>query len=499
MKMKAISVAVAASVAAGGAALSQADHMYLNHEGLGEVLLFPFYDAENGNATNFHIVNTTDRVKAVKIRFLEYKNSQEVLDFNLYLSAEDHFAFGVIMDPNGAGGAIITSDNSCTVPALGSPNNGFDGTTTENADGSITRIQPFTTFDFVNSKDADQDPARTLRGHVEVIEMGNVNNTGGVLTGEAYATYATHGPTGVPSNCGALATAWATNSWNHTGGAIDAPDGGLYGIAYHISVEDAAAWGFEADAVDNWADLAQQPWFYHSNPGSLQPSIVEGQNFAARPTDGGIIYSGWTEPRDTISSLFMHNSIANDVMINPAIGGQTDWVTTFPTKRYYVDVGTVGAAAPIAPFDDEYQGNIGAPTFAEDRACEVVALETWDREEAFIAPDNGFSPSPGAVAQVVCDEQNTTAWGPAGTTSALNVERDLFNLGFSWDEGWARWTFEEATQELCEFGGCFIGLPLQGFAAYAYANGSMGSVLMNYGHVSDHKTTVMTSGFFSGE
>ena len=60
--------------------------MYSNPEGTGEVLLFPFYDAENGNATNMHIVNTTEKVKAVKVRFLEYKASYEVLDFNLYLS-----------------------------------------------------------------------------------------------------------------------------------------------------------------------------------------------------------------------------------------------------------------------------------------------------------------------------------------------------------------------------------------------------------------------------
>lgn len=491
MKMKAISVAVAASVAAGGAVLAQADHMYLNDEGLGEVLLFPFYDAENGNATNFHIVNTTDEVKAVKVRFLEYKNSQEVLDFNLYLSAEDHFAFGVIMDPNGTGGAIITSDNSCTVPALGSPNNGFDGTTTENADGSITRIQPFTTFDFINRDDVDQDPERTLRGHVEIIEMGSVNNMGAADAGLAYAAYATHGPTGVPLSCGALATAWATDSW--VDDAVNTPSGGLYGIGYHISVEDAAAWGFEADAIDNWADpLAGDS--YHSNPGDLFPSIVDGQLEAANYTSDGVIYTFYPNGRDSISSLFMHDTIANDVMINPAIGGETDWVTTFPTKRYYVDVLT-NALAPEAPFDDPYVGNSGAPNFVELRSCEVVGIETWDREEAFIAPDNGFSPSPGAVAQVVCDEQNTTAWGPAGTPSALNVERDLFNLGFSWDEGWARWSFTADTMQLCNTGQeCYLGLPVTGFAAYAYANGSMGGTLMNYGHVSDHKTTTATSG-----
>jgi hypothetical protein len=90
--------------------------------------------------------------KAVKVRFVEYKNSDEVLDFNLYLSANDHFAFGVIKDPAGTGAAIITQDNSCTVPALGSPNPPLNGTATTNADGSITRVQPFTNYLYATAK-----------------------------------------------------------------------------------------------------------------------------------------------------------------------------------------------------------------------------------------------------------------------------------------------------------------------------------------------------------
>ena len=151
MKKNALSLAVATSVAALTMAAAHAQtEMYLNHEGTGEVLLFPFYDAENGNATNFHVVNTTADVKVVKVRFLEYKASYEVLDFNLFLSPEDHFAFGVVMSKDGTGGSIITSDNSCTVPALGQPNGGIDGDTVVQPDGTVIRQQPFVNFEFLN-------------------------------------------------------------------------------------------------------------------------------------------------------------------------------------------------------------------------------------------------------------------------------------------------------------------------------------------------------------
>ena len=55
MKKNVISLAVAATVASGSAVAG----MYVSPEKHGEVLMFPFYNADNGNATNMHIVNTT--------------------------------------------------------------------------------------------------------------------------------------------------------------------------------------------------------------------------------------------------------------------------------------------------------------------------------------------------------------------------------------------------------------------------------------------------------
>jgi len=97
MKKNILSLAVASSVA--GLAVSAQAAMYLNPEGTGEVLLFPYYNAQNGNQTSMSIVNTNPEAKAVKVRFMEYVNSQEVLDFNLYMSAGDHFSFTIFQDP----------------------------------------------------------------------------------------------------------------------------------------------------------------------------------------------------------------------------------------------------------------------------------------------------------------------------------------------------------------------------------------------------------------
>ena len=115
MKKKALSLAVSAAAAVTMTSAHAA--IYVNERGTGEALIYPYFSAENGNATNVNLVNTTGAHKAVKVRILEGENSQEVLDFNLYLSPEDHFSFAISADEDG-GGRLNTGDNSCTVPKI---------------------------------------------------------------------------------------------------------------------------------------------------------------------------------------------------------------------------------------------------------------------------------------------------------------------------------------------------------------------------------------------
>ena len=102
-----------------------ADAVYVNADGLGQVLIYPYYTARTKTTTAFgatqfntliSIVNSTNSAKSVKVRFLESLDSQEVLDFNLYLSAKDVWTTGVIPTTDGAG--IVTADVSCTQPVV---------------------------------------------------------------------------------------------------------------------------------------------------------------------------------------------------------------------------------------------------------------------------------------------------------------------------------------------------------------------------------------------
>ncbi|MES2932272.1 MAG: hypothetical protein V4805_02125 [Pseudomonadota bacterium] len=80
-KRKSFYAAVVAALGAMGA-MDTASAVNVNSNGLGQVLIYPYYSVRGGMDTYVSVVNTTASAKAVKVRFTEGKNSREVLDFN---------------------------------------------------------------------------------------------------------------------------------------------------------------------------------------------------------------------------------------------------------------------------------------------------------------------------------------------------------------------------------------------------------------------------------
>jgi hypothetical protein len=156
-KRKSLYAALAGVSALGVTGAAQA--VNLNPDGLGQVLIYPYYTTRadaGGNAYTslLSVVNTTSSAKAVKVRFLEGKNSREVLDFNLFLSKHDVWTAAIL--PSTTGGALVgTLDKSCTLPPI--PAGG----------------QNFVNFAYTggNSDKGGTSLDRTKEGYVEIIEM----------------------------------------------------------------------------------------------------------------------------------------------------------------------------------------------------------------------------------------------------------------------------------------------------------------------------------------
>ena len=507
MKKSKMRVAVASALLVGGPAAF--GDMHVNSQGTGEALIYPFYSAANENDTFVHIVNTTEYTKAVKVRFIEAQNSQEVLDFNLYLSPNDEWAGAITKNPNGTGAVIRTVDNSCTVPELGTAGGAnvgqLAGTKTVLPNGKILRDQPFVDFKYRVGIDTDKTLARTTEGYVEIIEMGQLDPEFG------FGADAVHDANGVPADCAELVKAWSVTKGVQGAWLVDPQTellptwmgGGLYGYGVLINVNKGTAVGVDSVAIENFSDQITN---LHFQPGFEQPSLADAQPFVTIFDGSNANDYEMENGEHAVSSLFMTTDVMNDYVLDEEINALTDWVITMPTKRFYVNPGDAKPTAPPAkvPFNKRWNGT---------NACEPVAISQWDREEAFVPPPSDgpvFSPQPPGVESDdfnLCTEVSVISFG--GEDSAINASSKI-QYGFTPDyaNGWAKINFlpeslndpealQPGARELESLDGdVFNGLPVVGFAAFVYQNGTLegGSVLSNYAAASVHKTaTEVTS------
>ena len=432
-----------------------ASAVHVNPDGLGQVLIYPYYTVQNQGLNTFtsllSVVNSTSSVKAVKVRFLEGKNSKEVLDFNLYLSARDVWVAGIVRTTDGAG--IYTPDKSCTTPTVSS---------------DPTNPSLFVNFAYVGDSGGD-GLDRTREGYVEIIEMGNV--TGTTAVGVTHVN-------GVPP-CTGLSDSVAQ-------GTTVLGNGGLFGGMTLINVlsgEDVTA---DAVALEAFRTTGSPIWFA---PGVTLPDLT-----LANPPQTEI-FNGTTATTytflagiDAVSAALMHNTWMNEYVLDTATKSGTDWVVTFPTKRFYVN-GT--SASP--PFQRPFTGGT---------ACDDISVTTWDREERSITVTTGFSPPQPQSPLSLCYEANVVTFKGSNVLGSANV-KDLVaaTLPVNAQNGWALFDFTSSlsgavgAHQLVSVApvATFHGLPVIGFSAQTFVNGVLAvgvlNVQSNYGGNFVHKTT----------
>ena len=105
---KLLSSAMAVALASGIGFSGSASAIHLAEDGVGQVLLAPYYTVMNGYSTEVAIVNTrTDVAVKAKVVLRSRAQSTEVLDFICYLSPADVCRFTIKTDASGQ--AIVTS------------------------------------------------------------------------------------------------------------------------------------------------------------------------------------------------------------------------------------------------------------------------------------------------------------------------------------------------------------------------------------------------------
>lgn len=330
-------LAAALSTALSTAAAQPA--MHLSTTGTGQVLIYPYFTTHGGLTTVFTIANTTADVKAIRVRLLEGVNSRPVQQLNLYLSPFATFSAAVAAGgDDGQPARLLTGDPSCTVPPV--PAAGFAFTTTAftgpNQDWDSAGTPP-------ERAALLGSPLRTRDGHIEVIEMGVVRaNT-------ALANAATVSrSSGRPLNCSILQATWSPGGiWtSNPSSSIDMPGGGLRGEAALVEATTGLIYGYSATGIEQFYTDASAPAALHSAPTSAAPDLRSARStpdevrvaLPRDPANNARIETFQTSvpSPDPVTLLLMASGVTSEFSLDPALGSETEWVFTMPTRRWYV-------------------------------------------------------------------------------------------------------------------------------------------------------------------
>ncbi len=506
-------------IAATTPATPAANALTLNPNGVGHMLVVPYFTTQGAKQTLINLVNTdTTNGKAVKIRYRGASNSDDIFDITVYLSPGD--VWTATVTANGNVSRFLTSDTSCTIP--------FKATLATATGGN-----------FPTGRVRNGDPLQTREGYVEILNTADVPptrvaNGGTAATANALFTATKHGAFAAPS-CDATVlnaqrqdlNATAASGNNVINRGYTAPTGGLManwtivdlsknststGSAIAIRATNAGAnaagnivWFPQTtDAVADADPFTADPLL---TTGTFKTTNTTGVAFIGATNqdfpDLSTPYTGAVDPEVQASNVTAALAVSNIVNEYITDGNfSTDWVLSMPTRRYSVaaNYAATGAAAVVfnpslrtnsnrtSAAGNDVRGAAAAPgnavtslgtnfgyftsgntswNAASNQICVTPGqIRTFDREEN---EANVFSVSPGNALSF-CGETNVITFN--GKTSVLGAALAVSNVttldpvdATKWTTGW---------MSLATPGGTNAGLPVVGFAAVAYSGNNLG-------------------------
>jgi len=467
-------------------AASAASAVALNPRGIGQVLIYPYYTVNRGQDTLFTLVNTADTAKVARVRFLEGYNGRTVFATYVFLSAHDVWTAAITQVADGGGAKIATADASCTFPAMPTHMALFTGDdfTSSNADTGSTSI------------------TRTREGSIEVIEAADI------VPGSAAEAAITHLQNGTPGG-GIPACSFASGSGAQPVDLdeLAPPTGGLYGSASIVNVSQGTLFAYGATALAGFTDELPVDDLTDSNQPALDKAHSSESNRTARAyvgVDEGTLAIDYDNGIDAVSAVLMADTIDNDFLTTAALGAATDWVVTFPTKRYYVDPRIPGT--PFAPFGETFGDHDVGGVQVAGQSRIVYDGSIYDREEmgsptfscGFICPGGVFPPMlpfQVNVVNFVPDSHLGTPSAVLGSVLTTPYLSPFLSPSPNFTSGWMRMRFNanglpggviEPNDAVA-----LSGLPVVGFMVYNVVNANaQPGVLGNYGGAFAHRSTL---------
>jgi hypothetical protein len=421
-----VAAAVSAAIGIGSLAGPAAHAVNLADDGLGEVALFQYYTVRNGWQTFFRIINTSDDVVPVKVRFRRATDSEDVLDFTVALSPKDMWVAWTDANADGNGNpGLVTQDASCLAPEPQFGGNGWVyAGDTPFAPDEPTDYRKYVTF---------KSGSAALEGHVEVISLGRSNP---LLQTDPIVTDVVHGANDLPVNCTPFSNAFSPDPGTpapedlvenlglltRVGLNFLEPNNVLKANGYLFKAVAGQGAGYDPVMLANFYNPLQiddsvpaaggeliqqlfdlqtgQPFVLSEFKNILIAATVDqarpnlndafprvssvqvdtpfsllgllgnlliGNNLLDPVSGPTTIVDEWNRGVDAVSAVLTRKSVVNEWAARQSPGQnvslfQTEWALTFPTKHFY----NTDAPPAIAPFD--------GPEVA-------AAFDIWDREE----------------------------------------------------------------------------------------------------------------------
>lgn len=512
----ALSVAALAAGFAGGAHAvtnltgATADTLQFGNTGTGHMLVVPYFSTQNGNSTLLSIMNTDEvNGKAVKVRFRGAANSDDIYDFQVFLSPGDVWTANVSAGADGKS-FLTTADASCTKPAKATLNS-----------------TPFVTTRLNPAASAEEKANHTREGYIEIFNMADIKK---LATGVNLYTSIKHKNGVAP--CANIAadvlaghtgsTAWTDINNDKSNADLQAlgmaaPTTGLAANWTIINVPKAVAWSGAAAAIEAVNSTASNALaegnivYFPQTPTAL----TAGQALAntadplmqgATPLVKGALYDlpDMSTPYINVAAITpsiqaarLANAIAatavmNEYWTDPAISAATDWVFSMPTRRYAAAVNykaagvTPGSVVPAAVYNTANATHFaGANTqMAGDKLCVTgITNSPWDREERQPStPDDVvISPSEPGAPVLFCGEASVLSFnnGAATTSGVLGANVAVKDIDVGYQDGWLKLNTPGAAAA--------TGLPVLGQAFVsafnpAVSEGTSGNFNMGWTH-----------------
>jgi hypothetical protein len=441
----------------------------LSEGGVGHMLLVPYYSAQNGNMTVLHLVNTdTVNGKAVKVRFRGAANSDDVMDFQVYMSPGDVWTGAVTAGADGIA-QIQSADNTCSVPALG-----------------INAPKAFSTGRLNSKKSAAELANGTREGYVEIFNMADIPSDkiyGTTATKTQSALYTAIKHVNGVAPCSVAGSASETTLFNvaltnftaeedAANAGFNTPTGGLMGDWYIINVPETTTFsgantavvangrgnfvhfpqvdtGVASTVIDTFtADPLLRTVAYRTDsklnstagtpalaagnydlPDMSTPYLLRGvASYGATPADISDANFYPLAQADKLTTALAVSTVTNQYANDESISAKTDWVFSMPTRRYSVvaNYAAITSSAGAVDTNTAYRlfSNLkGAHTLnvagdALDAAVELtdaVSAEWFTPANTLLATDESGNICVKADGQRFWDREETT---PGASTAA---------------------------------------------------------------------------------